>query len=459
MLKQKPGDLLMKIEYGFARRNINPQVPISLAGYFNLRMWDHVLDDLEVRAVVFKKGPDYAAIIHLDILCVPLYLCDEILDKIQKAGLLQFSRKNVTISATHTHTAPEVRIGQGHNPDYVPFLAEQAAAALVEAAANLQQGELFEGLTSESRFMFNRRYWMKNGKVLTNPGKFNPDIVRPEGEIDPEIPLLAVKTDGKIKLLLSSIVNHADTVGGTGVSADWPGFYRRFLEKELGDDSMVIPFTGAEGNINHFDVNSAEKQNSYGEAERLGSGYAATVLSALESLRSVDGESMKVVFGEAVTMPREISQAEIEEAKATIEKYAEADINAGTLNSEDLAKGAPAVLKYFASALLEKAAHKEKMRLYLTGIAFGSSFMIASLPSEPFTEIGLTVRKGIFGDRICMITALANGTGTYTNHSGYIPNAWNYGRGGYEDTPRSNPYSMKTSEILLQKWRELAEEI
>lgn len=449
----------MKIEFGKARRVINPNLPISLAGYFNLRMWDHVKDDLEVRAAVFKKGPDYAAILHFDILCMPLYLCDAILAKIREHGLNQFHRGNVTLCATHTHTAPEVRIGQGHNPDYVPFLAEQAAQALKEAASVLQEGELFQGITSDARFLFNRRYWMKNGTVMTNPGKFNPEILRPEGEIDPEIPLLAVKNNGQIKLLMTSIVNHADTVGGTGVSADWPGFYRKILEQQLGSDSMVISFTGAEGNINHFDISSPDKQNSYEEAERLGNGYAGTVLAALDSLAPVEGETMKTVFGEAVTMPREISREEIAEAEATIAKYPDADINAGTLNSEDLAKGAPAVLKYFAAALLEKAAQKEKMRLYLTGIAFGSSFMFASLPSEPFTEIGLTVRKGIFSDRICMITALANGTGTYTNHSGYIPNAWNYGRGGYEPAPRSNPYSMKTSGILIAKWQELAKEL
>lgn len=449
----------MKIKYGIARRVINPNVPISLAGYFNLRMWDHVLDDLEVRAVVFRKGPAYAAILHFDILCTPLYLCDAILEKIQDSGMSQFHRGNVTLCATHTHTAPEVRIGQGHNPDYIPFLAEQAVSALKEALESLEQGELFQGLASDIRFLFNRRYWMKNGTVMTNPGKFNPEILCPEGDIDPEIPMLAVKSNGKIKLLITSIVNHADTVGGTGVSADWPGFYRRTIEKELGENSMVVSLTGAEGNINHFDVNSHDKQNSYGEAERIGTGYAETVLAALKSLSPVEGETMKTVFGEAVTLPREISQEEIDEAKATIAKYPDADINAGTLNSEDLAKGAPAVLKYFASALLEKAAQKEKMRLYLTGIAFGSSFILASLPSEPFTEIGLTLRKEIFGDRTCMVTALANGTGTYTNHSGYIPNAWNYGRGGYEPAPRSNPYSMKTAGILLRKWRELAKEV
>ncbi len=449
----------MKIKYGIARRVINPNVPISLAGYFNLRMWDHVLDDLEVRAVVFRKGPAYAAILHFDILCTPLYLCDAILEKIQDSGMSQFHRGNVTLCATHTHTAPEVRIGQGHNPDYIPFLAEQAVSALKDALESLEQGELFQGLASDIRFLFNRRYWMKNGTVMTNPGKFNPEILCPEGDIDPEIPMLAVKSNGKIKLLITSIVNHADTVGGTGVSADWPGFYRRTIEKELGENSMVVSLTGAEGNINHFDVNSHDKQNSYGEAERIGTGYAETVLAALKSLSPVEGETMKTVFGEAVTLPREISQEEIDEAKATIAKYPDADINAGTLNSEDLAKGAPAVLKYFASALLEKAAQKEKMRLYLTGIAFGSSFILASLPSEPFTEIGLTLRKEIFGDRTCMVTALANGTGTYTNHSGYIPNAWNYGRGGYEPAPRSNPYSMKTAGILLRKWRELAKEV
>jgi len=447
----------MKIEYGFARRCINPQVPVSLAGYFNVRMWDHILDDIEVRAIIFKKGHSLAAILSFDLVCMPLYLCDRILEEVRKRGMSNYCRQNLTMCTIHTHTAPEVRTCQaGFNADYIPFLVTQAVDALAEAETNLVEGELFEGLTADSRFLFNRRYWMKNGRVMTNPGKGNPDILRPEGEIDPEIPLLAVKRQGKIKLLLAGIVNHSDTIGGTGVSADWSGFLRRNLEAELGEDTMVCTLLGAEGNINHFDVNSAEKQNSYAEAERIGLGYAETIRAALTQLKAVDGETLTPIFGEVLTNPREISAEEIAEAKQTIAKYPDADINLGTMTSEDLAKGAPAVLKYFASALLEKSTRREKMHLYLTGIVFGSSFVIASLPSEPFTEIGLQLRKEIFGDRICMVTALANGTGTYTNESGYIPNAWNYGRGGYEDQPRSNPYSMKTSGAVLQKWREIA---
>ena len=97
--------------------------------------------------------------------------------------------------------------------------------------------------------------------------------------------------------------------------------------------------------------------------------------------------------------------------------------------------------------------------LHLTGFNFGGDAVLASLPSEPFTEIGLELRKGIFGGRLCLVASHGNGTGGPTYSGGYIPNPWNYGRGGYEDTPRSNPFSMKSADVLLGAWRELAKEL
>ena len=451
----------MKIEFGTARRCINPNVPVSLAGYFNVRMWDRVLDDLEVRAVVFKHGPDYAAVLHFDLVTVPLYLCDQILDGIHRAGITGLTRENLTLSATHTHTGPEVRSQvPGFNPEYPPFAVRQTVDALCEAFRNLHEGELLYGQTADSRFLFNRRYWLKNGHVMTNPGKLNPEIVRPEGEIDPEIPMLGIRQNGKLKILLCNIVNHTDTIGGNGVSADWNGFLRRILEKELGEGSMVCPLIGASGNINHFNVSTGCCQTCYAEAERIGTGYAETIRNALPMLREVEGDGMKTLFGEVAVMPREISEQEVAAARATVEKYADFSFDANTdMTSEDLAKGTPSVLKYFAERLLKQAASREKMRLYLTGIAFGDSVAIASLPGEPFTEIGLMLRKGIFSGRVCLVPTLANGTGSYRSGGGYIPNPWNYGRGGYEDTPRSNPYSRKTADALLAQWRKLAEQI
>ena len=451
----------MKIHFGTARRCLNPQIPVSLAGYFNVRMWDRVLDDLEVRAVIFKQGPVYAGILHFDLVTVPLYLCDAILDGIHQAGIPELTRENLTMSAIHTHTGPEVRPQiSGFNPEYPPFAVKQAVDAVCEAFRNLQEGELLYGQTADARFLFNRRYWMKNGQVMTNPGKLNPEIVRPEGDIDPEIPMLGIRRDGKLKVLLCNIVNHTDTIGGNGVSADWNGFLRRILEKELGDGSMVCPLIGASGNINHFDVSTDHCQTCYAEAERIGTGYAETIRQALPELKPVEGCMMKTVFGDVAVMPREISEKEVADARATVKKYADYSFDANTdMTSEDLAKGAPSVLKFFAENLLKQAANKEKMHLYLTGIAFGNSVMIASLPSEPFTEIGLMLRKGIFAGRVCLVPTLANGTGSYNNGGGYIPNVWNYGRGGYEDTPRSNPFSKTTADAVISKWKQLADKI
>ena len=109
----------MKISFGTARRCLNPPMPVSLAGYFNVRMWDRVLDDLEVRAVIFKQGPVYAGILHFDLVTVPLYLCDQILDGIRQAGIRELTRENLTMSAIHTHTGPEVRPQiSGFSPEY-----------------------------------------------------------------------------------------------------------------------------------------------------------------------------------------------------------------------------------------------------------------------------------------------------------------------------------------------------
>ncbi|MFA6291583.1 MAG: hypothetical protein WC637_07360 [Victivallales bacterium] len=56
--------------YGIGRRCINPEVPVSLAGYFNIRIWECVADDIEVRALVLKQGKRYAAIVQFDLVTV-----------------------------------------------------------------------------------------------------------------------------------------------------------------------------------------------------------------------------------------------------------------------------------------------------------------------------------------------------------------------------------------------------
>ena len=210
-----------QIYIGIGRCCINPEMPIGLAGYFNVRMWERVLDDIEVRALIFKSGKTFSAIVQYDLIAVPPGLWEALLDELVAAKIDQLNTDNMIVAATHSHTAPEVRSSRsGFNPDYIPFVATKTVEALKNAMNDLKPCSVEHGLAEDNRFAFNRRYWMKNGEVITNPGKLNPKIDRCEGEVDPQIPLIAFKHDGRIKALIANIVNHTDTTGGSDVSGD-----------------------------------------------------------------------------------------------------------------------------------------------------------------------------------------------------------------------------------------------
>ena len=441
---------------GWARTDITPKVPVSLAGYFNIRMWDKVLDPLEARAVVFKQGAKYAGIVNLDLVSSAQILIDRVWPKI--ADLTMFSKENLLFCSTHTHTGPEIRSNHlTGSEECGEDIAEAIAQALRNALADLQPTDgMLQGETYDNRFIFNRRYWMKSGGVVTNPGKFNPDILRPEGTVDAEIPLIGIKRNGKLALLFANIVNHSDTIGGNGVSADWPGFTRRIIESQMAEDFMFVPIIGTAGNINHFDVTSHLNQTCYAEAERIGSGIAATILNAIDTMKPCCEMPLETRFTELYCPAHEVSDAEYAEAAATVEKYKdEPDVSkADDLTSEDLAKKVPKVLKYFAQQVLLLRDEPKNANFPLPVIMVNGTAFVG-VPGEPFVEIGLEIRKRIFNDFRTMVAGHGP-TGHAKLGGGYMPNSWNYGRGGYETTGRSNPFSCKASEMLLDAMNKMA---
>ncbi len=449
------------MEFGIGRACINPAMPISLAGYFNVRMWEKVLDDIEVRVLALRSGDDWAALIQYDLVYVSQNLADALYAALQAAGLRQFRPENVIVTATHTHTAPEIRQGKPTaDTRYIDIVIAQTLAAFRQALSGMEEGEILAGIAADRRFLFNRRYWMAGGGVVTNPGKLNPAIERPEGEIDPEIPLLAIARDGKIRVLLANIVNHSDTIGGNDVSGDWPGFARRDIEECLGAGSLAIPLIGASGNINHFDVRSGQNQTCYAEARRIGQGYAETIRRALPAMQPMPAGSFFTRALRVALDPRKISAGELAEAREIMERYKDLPPAppGRMLTSEDLVKKTPEVMRGFAAKIIEMAQFREPIEMLLTGIFIGRAGIV-SLPCEPFTEIGLALRKEIFPEFHLLVSELSNGTGSLKIASSYIPNPWNYGRGGYETTPRSNQFAPDTAARLLAAWRSAAGEI
>lgn len=430
-----------QLKFGFGRGSLVPPMKMGLAGYFNTRIWNNVLDDICVRCALLQDNNNTALIVQFELITVTA----ELQSAIRSVADNYLDKYTMIATATHCHTAPELRIGRGgYDENYVPFAAKAFEKALLQAINTLDLcRSIKSGQGFSMDFCFNRRFWMQDGTVVTNPAKCSPDVVRPEGEIDPEIPLVLLE-NSTAKLLLASISNHADTTGGNDISGDWPGHTARECEKALGPDSMCLPLIGCSGNINHFDIKDPSEQASPAEARRIGSGYAAAVIKALENLQD-EPLTMSCAARKFHLKGRELFPEELAEAQEILSKYPPEDTanSSAALTARDFAEKSPKVLRYFAENLLKVAAAKKEFDFEVSAIALGNTAVVG-LPAEPFVEIGLEIRKEIFANKtqtLCSI--MNNGSG-----SGYIPNLWNYRRGGYENTPRSNPYTIHAATEL-----------
>lgn len=213
---------------------ITPFLDQPLAGYYYPRSAEGVHDDLYAKAVVFDDGVHELALVACDTVSVARSAVEDARRRIEKR--LGIPPDYVLISATHSHTGPEL------TPEYVETLGRRIADAVVTAHGRKSIARLYVTTEQESALPHYRRYWMRDGTVVTNPGFLNPDVVKPAGEIDPRMPVLFAE-DGEGAPLLTWVnySMHLDTVGGTWISADYPYFLGRMLARAKGPDMLTVP--------------------------------------------------------------------------------------------------------------------------------------------------------------------------------------------------------------------------
>src|SRR5262249_12721322 len=155
-------------------------------------------------------------------------------------------------------------------------LTERIVEAIVQAQADVGPVDLLSGVVAQRGLSFNRRFHMRDGSVRFNPGKLNPDIVRPAGPVDPAvgIVLLDSSANGRSRAALTVFSLHLDTVGGTEYSADYPFYVERHLCQDLGNDFVSLFGNGTCGDINHIDVTNSLPQKGQEEAGRIGAALA-----------------------------------------------------------------------------------------------------------------------------------------------------------------------------------------
>ncbi|MGO8705908.1 MAG: hypothetical protein ACLQVA_19065 [Candidatus Brocadiia bacterium] len=415
---------------GFGRRVINPERGISLAGYFTPRPNTGVLDDLQVKVLLIECGSAVVGLISYDLLIVPLLLISKVRAALKRDG--HPFAETIPLCATHTHTGPDV--GEifdlaPRNEAYLDFAAEQTAAAVKEASADLAPAEIAAGIAEENPFAFNRRYWMKDGKVVTNPGKMNPNVIKPEGPVDRRVGVLEVRRSGNIAGLVVNIGNHADTTGGERVSADWPGHMERALQEHVGRRVPVLTLIGPAGNINHIDVNDPSRPvYGYAASRDIGRGYAEIVCRLLGALQPVRCDKPALSVKPVTIGKRRIAPGQLQAARAMMREAEE--FASGSLTAEDMARGDKTAERFFAQQL---AAYVEQMpeagrRFDCAALKLSNDFAMVFLPGEDFAEIGMAIRKAS-PYRLTFVASLSNGD------CGYVAPRECFAHGGYEVLP------------------------
>ena len=428
---------------GFASQIITPVRDFPLAGYFNKRPNRGVYDDLYVKVLLVEQNGLMGGFVVYDLCGSSPAFFDALRSAAKEAGL-DFA-DNLMVSCTHTHTGPEIRRNIDEQKQaYIDEIIVKTVTALKEAAANLRESTFEAASVNSNPYAYVRRFWMKNGKVVTNPGKCNPDIVKPDGDYDRTVSAVAVKQEGRIAAILVNLANHGDTIGGDFVSADWFGRMEREVQYQLGEDVPVITLTDCSGDINHFDVTTMRNQTNYDEALRIGRGYGQIVVELLKNLEKVDDSQLsfkKSVF----RMPyRTVTAQQLADARKVLETIPAGSLdNRGDMTSEDLAKGDGIVLRMFAERLLGCEGNEGKFQeCELLALTLGKDLAFLTLPGEPFNGVAQGIRAASPFKRTLLAT-LAQGK------CGYIPMPESFERGGYETEPYATSPEVDTAPKLI----------
>jgi neutral ceramidase len=419
------GDLLA----GASAVVITPEPGTPMAGYYFERAAEEVHDDLFAKAIVLQSGDaegegERIALVALDLISTTRDLVADAREAIEEATGIP--GPNVMISATHAHTGPVIAdrsrrsasLGGGSDLSrgFRDGLPAKIAEAVLEADSKKAPARILTASGSESSIAFNRRFHMADGSVGWNPGKGNPNILKPAGPIDPEVPVVYVESlDGDPIAVYVNYAVHLDNVGGPAISADLPYTLSKCLAAFKGPDLVTLFTAGCCGDINHINVNWSEPQKGHDNAARMGVILAAEVLRLWPELEEVEVASIRVA--------RETVELPLPEVGPDDE--AKAEEVAGRHRSGSAPQ--PSFLEtVHAYKVLDVAGREgEPWEIEVQAVSIGDRIAWVSLPGEIFVELGLEIKQDSPFKRT-IIAELANGS------IGYIPSRRAYGQGNYE---------------------------
>ncbi len=230
------------LRVGVARVDITPDYPVRLSGFgFRRAESEGVTQRIWAKAIAFADGQNGPAIlITTDNLGVPDAMTQEVANRL--APQIGLRRERLTITASHTHTAPMLR-GVAPTLFGVPIPDEHQAN--IERYTREFTDNLEKVALAAVQDLRPARVGWGIGRV-----GFAKNRRTPGGPVDHDLPLLVVRgEDGKLRAVWFSYACHCVTLSNNKLSGDWAGFAQSEIERDFpGAIALMSPGCGADAN-------------------------------------------------------------------------------------------------------------------------------------------------------------------------------------------------------------------
>jgi hypothetical protein len=300
---------------------------------------------------------------------------------------------------------------------------------------------------------FIRRFRMKDGSVMTNPGIDNPEILKPLTELDERVNILRFDRENAETLVLANFGNHPAVVGNKRFSADWPGFLRKTVEQALPECKCIF-FTGCEGDVNHINVHpkdtnrplAFDPKGRHDYARYMGRAMAGTVLQEYDKVKYIEVDSIRCMQKTLQIPSNQADPADLPEAHRLADRYFAGEI-------KELRELYPGMLFETivgeAKRMVELEHGPEFFEMDMSVLAIGNVAFVG-FPGESFTDMGVAVKKAPGWDLI-LPTCLTNGW------HGYFPMMDAYIEGGYE--ARTSRFKAGAAEQMVEAGLKMLNEL
>ncbi|MCC9605454.1 neutral/alkaline non-lysosomal ceramidase N-terminal domain-containing protein [Blastopirellula sp. JC732] len=438
---------------GAATSNITPPLGELIVGGWKPTPAAYIHDQLHARCLVLDDGKTKLAIVVCDNLHIPRVVLDQAKKYVEQETGIPASHQ--LIASTHTHSAttalgPFYLLDHPEPTDYQKFLARRIADGIRCAINQLEPAQIAWGTVDEPTEVFNRRWYVKNTTLLSNPFggidqvRMNPPkgsdaLDHPAGPTDPQISFISVQSkDGRpISLLANYSLHYVGGVGPEEVSADYFGYFAKFITEKLNAKETTPAFVGILSNGTSGDINninfSEKGGKSYARYEKMqevAQNVADRVADAHADLKFRSDITLDAIATDLTLAVRKPTP-EIMENYALVRQREKA--------------GEPPVFVHevtYANRIDKILASPDSVNVPLQALRIGDLAISAS-PFETFVEIGLEL-KGSTPFPSTFTIELANGS------YGYLPTPEQHRLGGYETWLGTNVVEYEASTKLTK---------